>query len=70
MMNLNTRYSRKGVSEITSANDNTYLKFATKNRVGYIVLDESTGKFSITPGAEGAAAWTSLQSKGWNVLTE
>lgn len=52
-MNLNTRYSRKGVSEITSTNDNTYLKFATKNRVGYIVLDDSTGKFSITPGVEG-----------------
>lgn len=68
MYNTETRTFPKGVKEIRVFDDNTSLRFTSRDRTGYITLNNSTGKFDIIPGIGSDAPVTSVNNKVGDVV--
>lgn len=68
MYTTETRTFPKGIKEIRVFDDNISLRFTSRDRTGYITLNNSTGKFDIIPGIGVDAPVTSVNTMTGDVV--
>ena len=68
MYNTETRTFPKGIKEIRVFDDNISLRFTSRDRTGYITLNNTTGKFDIIPGIGVDAPVTSVNTMTGDVI--
>ena len=68
MYSTETRTFPKGIKEIRVFDDNISLRFTSRDRTGYITLNNATGKFDIIPGIGVDAPVTSVNTMTGDVV--
>ena len=68
MYTTETRTFPKGIKEIRVFDDNISLRFTSRDRTGYITLNNTTGKFDIIPGIGVDAPVTSVNTMTGDVI--
>ena len=68
MYTTETRTFPKGIKEIKVFDDNISLRFTSRDRTGYITLNNATGKFDIIPGIGVDAPVTSVNTMTGDVV--
>ena len=68
MYTTETRTFPKGIKEIRVFDDNISLRFTSRDRTGYITLNNATGKFDIIPGIGVDAPVTSVNTMTGDVI--
>ena len=68
MYTTETRTFPKGIKEIRVFDDNISLRFTSRDRTGYITLNNVTGKFDIIPGIGVDAPVTSVNTMTGDVV--
>ena len=68
MYSTETRTFPKGIKEIRVFDDNISLRFTSRDRTGYITLNNATGKFDIIPGIGVDAPVTSVNAMTGDVV--
>ena len=68
MYTTETRTFPKGIKEIRVFDDNISLRFTSRDRTGYITLNNATGKFDIIPGIGVDAPVTSVNTMTGDVV--